>query len=203
MLSITEREYEEAIRRSQTTLAFCLEAAYGWPGERDAPGGADAVSLDKFRARVQRDHGVDFFKSPDDLSTLVLAALSAHNFREALSPFPTADDLERVRRTASGLLEDAKHRSKMPAFVASLRLAVLAKADEDSGRDEIGIADLIQGLAENKHFQLVGDGGIGKTTLMLSIASACINANSLRIPVYIDAPIWGRSRRTRSARFVR
>ena len=196
LLSITEREYEEAARRSRRTFAFCVDAAYAWPGEQDTPGSADAVVLDQFRSRVQRDHGVDFFKSPDNLSALVLAALSAHNFRAALSPFPTADDLERVRRVASGLLEDATHRSKMPAFVAPLRLAVLTKEGDESGPDEMAISDLIQGLAENKSFQLAGDGGIGKTTLMLGVASACIHLKSPRIPIYIDAPIWARSRRT-------
>ena len=84
----------------------------------------------------------------------------------------------------------------MPAFVAPLRLAVLAKEGKGSGPDEITVSDLIQGLAENESFQLVGDGGIGKTTLMLGIASACIDSKSPRIPVYIDAPIWARSRRT-------
>ncbi|MDP8985718.1 MAG: DUF4062 domain-containing protein [Pseudomonadota bacterium] len=196
LLSITEREYEEATLRSRTRLAFCVDDSYTWPGEQDAPGSADAESLDLFRSRVKRDLGVDFFKSPDNLSALVLAALSAHNFRAALSPFPTADDLERVRRMASGLLEDATHRSKMPAFVAPLRLAVLAKEGDDSGPDEITVSDLIQGLAENESFQLVGDGGIGKTTLMLGIASACIDSKSPRIPLYIDAPVWARSRRT-------
>ena len=195
-LSITEREYEEAIHRSRTTLAFCVEASYAWSGEQDASGSVDAQSLDHFRSRVQRDHGVDFFKSPDNLSALVVAALSAHNFRAALSPFPTADDLERVRCMASGLVEDAAHRSKMPAFVAPLRLSVLAKEGEENGPDEISVSDLIQGLAGNQSFQLVGDGGIGKTTLMLGIASACINLKSPRIPLYIDAPIWARSRRT-------
>jgi hypothetical protein len=196
LLSITEREYEEATLRSRTRLAFCVDDSYTWPGEKDARGSADAESLDRFRSRVKRDHGVDFFKSPDNLSALVLAALSAHNFRAALSPFPTADDLERVRRMALGLLEDAKHRSQMPAFVAPLRLAVLSKEGEDSGPDDITISDLIKGLAENESFQLVGDGGIGKTTLMLGIASACIDSKSPRIPVYIDAPVWARSRRT-------
>ena len=100
------------------------------------------------------------------------------------------------RSLNSGLIEDAKHRSKMPAFVAPLRLAVLAKEGEDSGPDEITVSDLIKGLAENESFQLVGDGGIGKTTLMLGIASACIDSKSPRIPVYIDAPVWARSRRT-------
>jgi hypothetical protein len=90
-LSITEREYEEATRRSRTTLAFCVDASYAWPGEQDAPGSPDAVSLDQFRSRVQLDHGVDFFTSPHHLSTLILAALSSYRSRAALSPFPTAD----------------------------------------------------------------------------------------------------------------
>jgi hypothetical protein len=97
---------------------------------------------------------------------------------------------------ASGLLEDAARRSKMPAFVAPLRLAILATEGEDSGPGEIAVSDLIQGLAVNQSFQLLGDGGIGKTTLMLGIASACIDSKSPRIPLYIDAPIWARSRRT-------
>jgi hypothetical protein len=196
LLSITEREYEEATRRSRTRLAFCVDDSYTWPGEQDAPGSADAESLDRFRSKVKLDVGIDSFTVPDSLSTAVLAAFLSRNTRGALSPFPTADDLERVRRVAAGLLEDAAHRSKMPAFVAPLRLAVLAKEGEDSGPDEVAVSDLIQGLAENKSFQLVGDGGIGKTTLMLGIASACIDSKSPRIPIYIDAPVWARSRRT-------
>jgi len=37
LLSITEREYEEAARRSRRTFAFCVDAAYAWPGEQDTP----------------------------------------------------------------------------------------------------------------------------------------------------------------------
>lgn len=196
LLSITEREYDEATRRSRTRLAFYVDPSYAWPGEQDAPGSADAASLDRFRSRVKLEVGIDSFTAPDSLSTAVLAALLSRNTRGALSPFPTADDLERVRHVASGLLEDATHRSKMPAFVAPLRLALLAKDGDDSAPDEIAISDLINGLAENESFQLVGDGGIGKTTLMLGVASACIDSKSPRIPLYIDAPIWARSRRT-------
>lgn len=196
LLSITEREYEEATRRSRTTLAFCVDSSYAWPGEQDALGSPDAVSLEQFRSRVKRGHGVDFFRSPDHLSALVLAALSSYLSRATLSPFPTADDLERVRRLASGLLEDAAHRSKLPAFVAPLRLAVLAKEGDGSAPDEMAVSDLITGLAENASFLLVGDGGIGKTTLMLGIARVCIDSKSPRIPLYIDAPIWARSERT-------
>jgi hypothetical protein len=94
------------------------------------------------------------------------------------------------------MLEDAAHRSKMPAFVAPLRLAVLAKEGDDSGPGEIVVSDLIKGLAENESFQLIGDGGIGKTTLMLGIASACVDSKLPRIPLYIDAPVWARSGRT-------
>lgn len=120
LLSITEREYKQAARRSRTMLAFCVYACYPWTGEHDAPGSADAENLDPLRSRVHRDYGMDICKSPDNLSALVLAALSAHNFRAALSPFPTANDLERVRRMASGL-PDATHHSKMREFVAPTR----------------------------------------------------------------------------------
>jgi Domain of unknown function (DUF4062) len=195
-LSITEREYEEAIRRSRTTLAFCVDDSYPWPGDRDAAGSDDAASLQRFRFGVQRDHGVNCFTTPHHLSTLVLAALSSHRSRASLSPFPTIDDLERVRNMALALLTEATHRSRTPSFVAPLRLVPLVEDGGESGPAEIAVSAIIAGLAENQSFLLIGDGGIGKTTLMQSIASACLAAKARRIPLYIDAPVWARSGRT-------
>jgi hypothetical protein len=112
-----------------------------------------------------------------------------------LHPFPTAADLERLRTLSAGLLEAGRATWKMPAFVAPLTL----EAHEDKNDMDINEArpvtkeQLVEAIEDGDNLILSGDGGIGKTTLLLEMASLCARKAGRRSPLYVDAAIWARS----------
>ncbi len=73
--SITELEYEQALAGGRPCLAFTVDPEHPW-SPRWIDRGEDADALEAFRARVEERHGVNRFTDPDQLTGLVLAALS-------------------------------------------------------------------------------------------------------------------------------
>lgn len=134
------------------------------------------------------------------LSALTLrnaANLSALRHPEPLE-FPTAADLSRIQTVAEQLLNVGRATWKMPAFVAPLTLEAHEEKDEKDGNGDIGglpitPVSLVEALKAGDHVILFGEGGIGKTTFLLELASFCLRDAGQRIPLYVDAPVWARS----------
>lgn len=79
-LSITQLEYEEAIRHKRPCFAFLLADNVEWPAEfTDAGWPAESIPVRAFRAAVGERHGTATFQNPEDLSTKVLQAIAAHS----------------------------------------------------------------------------------------------------------------------------
>lgn len=109
-----------------------------------------------------------------------------------LRSFPTAADLARVRALALKLLEAGKNSWKMPRFVAPLNLEAYEEQDGKEPRP-INTTELVDVIQDGGSLVLFGEGGIGKTTLLLDLCAYCLNGENRRIPLYIDAAAWARS----------
>jgi tetratricopeptide (TPR) repeat protein len=73
--SITEQEYDEAVRRQVPRLMYLLDPAYAWPEERIEQGEVAQSKLAAFRIRVESQDVRSFFTSPEDLAAKVTADL--------------------------------------------------------------------------------------------------------------------------------
>ena len=111
-----------------------------------------------------------------------------------LSPFPTEMDLGRLWRISADLLVAGKTTWRMPAFVAPLMLeAYEYKGKDKSGAHPITFGEILEVIEDGHSIVVFGEGGIGKTTLLLDLASSCKQKSGGRIPLYIDAAVWARS----------
>lgn len=72
--SITELELTEAVRHGKPTLIFLLDESAPWPPRQMD---ADRAAIDRLRSRLQQDHIVDFFSTPDQLATKVSVAVAS------------------------------------------------------------------------------------------------------------------------------
>lgn len=80
VLSITQLEYEEAIRHKRPCFVFILADNAEWPAEfTDAGWPAESLPVRGFMAALAERHGTATFKNPEELCTRVLQAISAYN----------------------------------------------------------------------------------------------------------------------------
>jgi len=117
------------------------------------------------------------------------SATQIYAARSAPQDFPTEDDLRRVREAAAAIVEAGKRSWKMPRFVAPLRLETF---ETEEGRDPRGAtpSDILEVSERGQHVLLFGSGGIGKTTLLLELATSWLERQH-RIPIFVDAAAWG------------
>ena len=77
-LSITQMEYEEAIRLDKKPLVFLLDTDYDWKRKFTDPDSYSPESgIAKFRSLVQQKHTCPTFTTADNLASAVLQALMA------------------------------------------------------------------------------------------------------------------------------
>jgi hypothetical protein len=84
-LSITELEFEEAVRSGTPVLAFLLDPEAPWPpASVDAmlPGGGESVV--NFRSRLGTRYLVGLFRTPDNLASQAAAAIARQGLREQM-----------------------------------------------------------------------------------------------------------------------
>lgn len=75
--SITEIEYIEAIRSKRPCFVFLVNTE-SWPKEwKDEDAELETSPIGRFRRKLLSNHGVRFFRTPEELSNQVLQALSA------------------------------------------------------------------------------------------------------------------------------
>lgn len=134
-------------------------------------------------------------KGKQALNNSLVLRNSAHIralLRPELSPFPTESDLGSLWQMSADLLAAGKASWKMPAFIAPLALEVYEGKDEKGARS-ITINQLVESIEDGHSIVVFGDGGIGKTTLLLDLASLCTRDSGRRAPLYLDAAVWARS----------
>jgi hypothetical protein len=108
--------------------------------------------------------------------------------------FPCDADLARVRAMAETLLEAGKRSWKMPRFVAPLTLEAYVR-QEDREKHPTNSSELSSIIEAGESLVLFGDGGIGKTTFLLELCRSSFNGKR-RIPLFVDAAVWGRTNAT-------
>lgn len=107
--------------------------------------------------------------------------------------FPNHADLERVRTMAAKLLAAGKRSWKMPKFIAPLTLEAHEKQGEpDLSSRPISASELMTVIESGASLVLFGEGGIGKTTFLLELCASCFSSGG-RIPLFVDAALWGRT----------
>lgn len=129
----------------------------------------------------------------------LLAALAFFNASHALErsteappEFPSDADLSRMRSMAAATLEVGRQRWKMPQFTAPLSLTVKDESEgaTPSHTDINALASLVEA---GEDIVIFGEGGMGKTTLLLDLCATCLSLGKPRIPFYVDASVWARS----------
>jgi Domain of unknown function (DUF4062)/HEAT repeats len=88
--SITHYEYERATSRGIPRVIFIMHDEHPVMA-RDVEKGNASKKLEKFKARLQKDHTVNFFKSPDDLRGLVVNTLAQFK-KKASTVIPASPD---------------------------------------------------------------------------------------------------------------
>jgi hypothetical protein len=84
--SITELEYEEAVRRDVTVLAFMLDPQAPWPpSAMDAFGATGPKAINAFRRRVGEERLAGVFTTPDNLASQVAAAIATKGLSEPMA----------------------------------------------------------------------------------------------------------------------
>jgi GTPase SAR1 family protein len=112
---------------------------------------------------------------------------------ELMPPAPIASTkLERFRDVASSMLEMGEKNWKMPRLVAPLNLEIFEEKDKtETQLTNIGALSLEVNNGVN--LVLFGEGGIGKTTLVLDLVAKMLAEKCPRIPLYVDAAYWART----------
>lgn len=73
-LSVTEQEYDEAVRRKLPRLMYLLDPAHDWPAEHIESAAADKMAA--FRTKIERTDVRSLFTTPDALAAQVTADLT-------------------------------------------------------------------------------------------------------------------------------
>lgn len=84
-LSITELEYNEAVKENKTILPFLLDAETPWPTNRVDAMSAEpqrgetkpGTNIARFRSMLATNHLTGMFRTPDDVASQVAAAVAA------------------------------------------------------------------------------------------------------------------------------
>ncbi|KJA12355.1 hypothetical protein RP29_00355 [Acidovorax temperans] len=116
-----------------------------------------------------------------------LEALSGGNQQQPSE----GDVLNPVRAMARQLLQAAARNWGMPPRVVTLSL------DRRFGRDladrePVDFDKVAELIAAHRNIVIFGDGGLGKTTLLLHVCSQLVEQGS-RVPLFLDASAWARS----------
>ncbi|MEO8606235.1 MAG: tetratricopeptide repeat protein [Chloroflexota bacterium] len=74
--SVTEQEYDEAVRRNIPRLMYLLDPAYDWPEDRVEAGETAQTKLAAFRTRIEKNEVRSLFRTPEDLAAQVTADLT-------------------------------------------------------------------------------------------------------------------------------
>jgi len=94
-LSITQLEYQEAVRLGKAPLVFLLDPDHPWPLTQADPAAlAPRSRIGKFRRQLEATHGRRLFTTTDSLAAAVVGALRALEQRDGK---PANDDHRQIR----------------------------------------------------------------------------------------------------------
>jgi hypothetical protein len=155
--SITELEYRQAGQSGLERLIFLLDEDAPWPRSKMEKG-IGGEKIEALREELEREHTVEFFKSPDELAGQVVAAVSNWTDRKLIGGMASLID----RRN----LDDAKRREmRERQRVVNVRPLDVTHTFKDRLHE---VSALCDHLAESsvRLISVVGRGGMGKTALV-------------------------------------
>lgn len=106
-------------------------------------------------------------------------------------PSPGVEELARARKLAVALMEAGRRSWKIPDFIAPFNIETRSLQGGVDPRP-IAKSEILSLIRDGQHLLMVGPGGIGKTTLLLDLCAECLEQD-IRIPIFVDAAIWGRT----------
>ena len=134
------------------------------------------------------------------LSKLLAAGFQSF-FHQELRGAPTRFDIFRLRSFADNLVTTGRSRWKMPSFIAPFKLELRKREHKNSEGDEEKTVPssedlLVDEILRGGKIVLAGEGGIGKTTLLLDLAAKASKRENSRVAIFVDAAVWANSGRT-------
>jgi hypothetical protein len=113
-VSITEQEYDEALRLEKPRFCFFVEEGYAWPNQFQE-GGDGGEKMKKFKAKLDATIVRTTFTTPDSLAKKVLSTLARHEKEEHKKTFQVAAKLfegitsvEEVQNLIAGVLDNSE-----------------------------------------------------------------------------------------------
>ena len=77
-ISITEEEYWHAKNKAKPIFCFCVDENFPWPPKMIDKEVNTVKKLSEFRNKILSEKTVDFFTTPDNLSSVIVAAIGKH-----------------------------------------------------------------------------------------------------------------------------
>jgi predicted NACHT family NTPase len=146
------------------------------------------------RIRLAIDYVYGQLKATDDRQHIFQTALTQYCVGQIYSlteigppKVPGEGDLPLFRSMAKGMLYAGKHIWRLPQIVAPLDLEMRVQDNDEA--HQISISKLIRDVEFGENIILYGLGGIGKTTLALTMCESCLGREK-RIPLYVDVAAW-------------
>ncbi len=183
----------EASRRAHERLALQYEQTMG-EAKQLAAGPISLVVADLYGQLTATDANRAKYNAALARRTAAHTEVLRH---AEVRPFPTDEDLDRLRVVAAAMLKAGRTTWKMPAFVAPLTLEAYEEKEGKSQNEKevrsVSQNELFEAARRGESLVLYGDGGIGKTTFMLELVTSMADADGSRIVLYIDAALWAQS----------
>ena len=166
--SITQYEYERATERGIPRLIFIMHEDHPLKVS-DVEKGQGGEKLEKFKEKLRDQHTVNFFKSPEELRTLVVNTLAALKSKDSAAPPDPSGSTDDEPVLVTGHLSinqtlEVLQRIGCPCL--ELKLICRSKRPARIGGAEIHVRGPHILTATQKAFSTDFDYGAGKTELM-------------------------------------
>jgi hypothetical protein len=163
--SITECEFREAVRLRIPCLIFLSkDQPENWPHD----GADDREGIERLRGELERGWSLGYFDTPDSLGLEVSVAVSGWRNKPDLAQYLAS--LVSECAELPELPDRTKNLSLNDIISIKVNLPPKTLVPGDTNKPAPRIVDLAQGVAEERAWFLVGDGGEGKSTALRFLA---------------------------------
>lgn len=112
---------------------------------------------------------------------------------------PPVEDLPDLRlkaqTPAQTLITSAKRRWEYPECAVAVRMELNLRTPSDNPPRPINLNNLITIVREGTNLFLIGEAGVGKTTMLITLCEMLLSDSAAPLPIFVDAPTWASSRK--------